>query len=131
MSAARRAVLRMIAGAAGAVLLPIGVAVAASGGATAERRALGALSRLFGDADAVRAVGTVCRGCAGQPTVGALAADLGTAVGDLATLDPAVLRRRVDHRVRADFGAGRTVSVDGWVLSRTETRLYALIAAAG
>jgi len=127
MRAARRAVLQVIAGAAGALLLPFGSADAT----TAERRALGALSRLFGDADAVRAVGTVCRGCAGQPTVGALAADLGTAVGDLATLDPAVLRRRVDHRVRADFGAGRTVSVDGWVLSRTETRLYALIAAAG
>jgi hypothetical protein len=31
-------------------------------------------------------------------------------------------------RVRDDFRAGRTVTVDGWVLSDTEARLYALAA---
>ncbi|UEM22355.1 hypothetical protein JL100_006305 [Skermanella mucosa] len=47
-------------------------------------------------------------------------ADGGTADGDLL--------RHVAERQRADFAAGRTVKLDGWVLSRTEARLYALAA---
>ena len=31
-------------------------------------------------------------------------------------------------RIREDFSAGRTVTVDGWVLADTEARLYALAA---
>ncbi|MDZ7676291.1 MAG: hypothetical protein U5K30_14635 [Acidimicrobiales bacterium] len=31
-------------------------------------------------------------------------------------------------QVRADFDAGRTVDVDGWVLARTEARVAALLA---
>ncbi|WP_158044312.1 hypothetical protein [Skermanella pratensis] len=46
--------------------------------------------------------------------------DRGTADGDLL--------RHVAERQRADFAAGRTVKLDGWVLSRTEARLYALAA---
>lgn len=45
--------------------------------------------------------------------------------------DPGVLRRRLgagspDTEIRADFAAGRTVVVDGWVLSITEARQCAL-----
>jgi hypothetical protein len=36
--------------------------------------------------------------------------------------------RAVAARIRSDYAAGRTVRVDGWVLSRTEARLYALVA---
>jgi hypothetical protein len=36
--------------------------------------------------------------------------------------------REVASRIRADYRAGRTVVVEGWVLSRTEARLCALIA---
>jgi hypothetical protein len=36
--------------------------------------------------------------------------------------------RAVAVRIRSDYAAGRTVKVDGWVLSRTEARLYALVA---
>ena len=46
--------------------------------------------------------------------------DGGTVDGDLL--------RHVAERQRADFAAGRTVKVGGWVLSRTEARLYALAA---
>jgi hypothetical protein len=113
----------MAVAAAGVLLLPSGAVAVGS----AERRALDALSRLFTDGDAIRGVGRVCRGCVDVPTVGAVAGDLGTTVGNLATLDRATLRRRVDRRIRADFAAGRVVSVDGWVLSRTEARLYALV----
>jgi len=31
-------------------------------------------------------------------------------------------------RIREDFSAGRTVTVDGWVLANTEAKLYALAA---
>jgi hypothetical protein len=38
------------------------------------------------------------------------------------------LRQALLERFRADFAAGRIVSVDGWVLSETEAQLCALIA---
>lgn len=47
--------------------------------------------------------------------------------GHEATAD-AVLRRVVGERRQRDFIDGNTVSVDGWVLSRTEARLCALVA---
>jgi hypothetical protein len=40
----------------------------------------------------------------------------------------AELRRSIKERVRRDFDVGDTVQVDGWVLSITESRLYALAA---
>jgi hypothetical protein len=36
------------------------------------------------------------------------------------------LTRAVRERSRVDFRTGRIVTVDGWILSMTETRLYAL-----
>lgn len=38
------------------------------------------------------------------------------------------LRARVAARLRAEFGQGRIAVVGGWILSRTEARLYALSA---
>lgn len=38
------------------------------------------------------------------------------------------LRALLVHQQRQDFAAGRTVNVDGWILSRTEARLCALVA---
>jgi len=38
--------------------------------------------------------------------------------------------RRLSGRIRQDFAIGRTVMIEGWVLSLTETRLYALAALA-
>jgi len=37
------------------------------------------------------------------------------------------LRRLVAAGMVADFAQGRTVELDGWMLSRTEARLYALV----
>jgi hypothetical protein len=39
------------------------------------------------------------------------------------------LRKAMEMRIRADFMHGRTRRIDGWMLSETETRLYAIIAA--
>lgn len=38
------------------------------------------------------------------------------------------LAEQLTQRVREDFDAGRVVAVDGWILARTEARLYALAA---
>ncbi len=118
----------MAGAAAGFLLAP--VTAAAAGADSTERRALAALSRAFADPGPARAVGAACLDGTGRPAIGDLAADLGTTVADLAALDRRALRRRLGHAIRADFSAGRVVAVEGWVLSRTETRLYALIAAA-
>ncbi|MBW2421258.1 MAG: hypothetical protein JRH19_22135 [Deltaproteobacteria bacterium] len=44
---------------------------------------------------------------------------------------PKRVRSRLRRRHRDDFGAQRTVVLEGWVLSRTETRLAALAALSG
>ncbi len=41
------------------------------------------------------------------------------------------LAQTLRERSRDDFGAGRLAIVDGWILSLTETRLYALAALTG
>lgn len=38
------------------------------------------------------------------------------------------LRQRIADRVRHDFAEGAVVSIEGWLLSQTEARLYALVA---
>ncbi len=43
-------------------------------------------------------------------------------------LDEGGTRRLVQTWIREDFAQGRTVSVQGWILSLTEARLYALTA---
>ena len=48
--------------------------------------------------------------------------------GRLEALGPSALRAELADRIRADFIAGRTVRLDGWMLSATETRLMALAA---
>ena len=37
------------------------------------------------------------------------------------------VRRRIANQVRLDFAHGAVVSVDGWLLSLTEARVYALV----
>jgi hypothetical protein len=38
------------------------------------------------------------------------------------------VRQRIANRVRDDFAEGTVVSIEGWLLSLTEARLYALVA---
>jgi hypothetical protein len=47
-----------------------------------------------------------------------------------ATMDQAELKRVIGTRIRRDFTENAVVMVDGWMLSRTEARLCALIALA-
>ena len=46
----------------------------------------------------------------------------------LAAGDRAQVHGWLRTRIREDFSAGRTVTVDGWVLADTEAKLYALAA---
>src|SRR5690606_29257250 len=48
----------------------------------------------------------------------------------LCAADAVALRALVARQERRDFAAGRTVTVDGWVLSLTEARLCAIAALA-
>jgi hypothetical protein len=61
-----------------------------------------------------------------------LAADLADALRsrgcDPLTAPPARLRAAIADQIRADFASGQVVSVEGWVLSRSEARLCALAA---
>lgn len=63
----------------------------------------------------------------------ALVAELERCVGragrGVAALSDAELRRRLREAVRSDYACGRTVSLQGWVVSRSEARLCALHAA--
>jgi hypothetical protein len=38
------------------------------------------------------------------------------------------LRSKLAERLDADFAEGRTVEIEGWILARTEVRMYALAA---
>jgi hypothetical protein len=49
-------------------------------------------------------------------------------VGSTAPTTASRASREVAARIRGDYVAGSTVVVDGWVLSRSEARLYALVA---
>lgn len=78
------------------------------------------------DEDAAASICDTDEVLAGVAVVGAryraLAPDDDLDLGDDVGID--ALR----ERVRADFEAGDTVDVDGWVLSRTEARAAALLA---
>lgn len=43
-------------------------------------------------------------------------------------IDSAALRTRIRTQIATDFSNGDTVKVGGWILSRTETRVWALYA---
>ena len=66
----------------------------------------------------------------GQPSVASLvsdlAADLVGGVDAALALDRAALAAMLERSMRADYGAGRVVTLSGWIVSMTEGRLCAL-----
>jgi hypothetical protein len=86
------------------------------------------LARLFRHPESARVVGAAyLRLVREEADVEQLAALLEAELGEA---EGAALERRLAAQQRADFGAGRTVVVEGWILSRTEARVCALLAAA-
>jgi len=60
-----------------------------------------------------------------------LVAEWDDADGWLEGAGPGEIRSRLGAQIRADFAARRTVSVQGWVLARSEARLFGLAALRG
>ncbi len=48
--------------------------------------------------------------------------------GDIDRYTPELMADHLDHQIRNEYRRGESVRVDGWVLSRTEARLYAIMA---
>jgi len=101
------------------------------GAARAEPVSIALLRSLMDDPDSAGVIGTRYRQLfpiEDHPRVlaAAIVAALGIADGE--PVDREQLRSCVGARVRAEFAAGDSVRVAGWVLARTEARLWALCA---
>lgn len=125
----RRSLLAMLAG-LGAML----GSSARAAGIVANDPLPNRLAALFPHArESARVLGAACRragACTGTPQI--LAEQMCADPAErhrLARCGIEELRAWIDARVRADFAEGRIVRVEGWMLSETEARLYALIAA--
>jgi hypothetical protein len=91
-------------------------------GEKAQALARPALLEMLG-ADRALEIGTHYR--AAVPAENTVAA-LRDAISSSQRQFPWIRRRSIDEQVRDDFAAGRTVVVNGWVLSETEARQCAL-----
>jgi hypothetical protein len=89
------------------------------------------LLSLFGNLRSACAIGTACLNSLPQETSTAeqLANEiLAAASCDTETMkSKETVRRRIANCVRQDFAQGAIISVDGWLLSLTEARVYALV----
>jgi hypothetical protein len=54
--------------------------------------------------------------------------DLGLNAAAAVQAQTTELGKRLSHRIQMDFSEGRTVNLDGWLLSSAEVRFYALSA---
>jgi len=91
------------------------------------------LAGLFSDRASARAVGRASlRALGGDRSASALVDEVAAALPDgrrtIAGASEDDLRELLAARVRDDFGSGRIVDVQGWQLSSTEVRLYAIAA---
>jgi hypothetical protein len=91
------------------------------------------LSRLIGARESARAIGTAyLKVTPGEQASGALSDALTRNLADgreaLSALDDAALRLALSIQVRRDFETSDVIELEGWVLSRTEARLCALVA---
>jgi hypothetical protein len=129
----RRTALAGLAAAAGvmAVTTPGGAQAFALPERAGDSELAKAALSMFSSQKDVRRVGMACQGRAGlclskQALVDSI---FGTERERLAAApDRAQVHGWLRGRIREDFSAGRTVTVDGWVLADTEAKLYALAA---
>ena len=87
-----------------------------------------------GDADAAARVGRAYLAAhPGEANLDTLLAAIDTALGDeleAADSDPQRILTALRRAVRAEYQRGESVNVQGWVLSVSESRVYALLAIA-
>lgn len=60
-----------------------------------------------------------------------IGSDLNMSFSDLTRAGVGEIHRLFSERIRMDFTTGRTLKIDGWLLSLAEVRLYALAALSG
>ena len=133
MLKARRLILAVLAAGSLAPLLGMQRLIAAfSDAATPEARPLAAqLVSLLRARDSAAALGHVyLAAMPEEATADRLVALIlpGRRAGEDSVLGDRQLRAMLGERHRSDFASGRTVVLHGWILSRTEARLYALSA---
>lgn len=117
---------------AAAALLAIPAARATPGHRIAALPGCGILAGLCAELNCPESIRRACLRAlpAGEAAPARLAAALlgGPAPAGADRTAAAALRHRVRELSRQDFASGRIAQVDGWMLSLTETRLYALSA---
>lgn len=124
----RRLILRLAASTAIVAATPAAWAGPARAGASCGADLASRLASLIPHADSAARIGgrylasAPAEADAGLLVSSILGGEEHEAVGD------AVLRRVISDSRQRDFVDGNTVSVDGWILSRTEARLCALVA---
>lgn len=124
----RREFLWQALAACGSTLLGPAGAAAASQSSTSTRALPAGRAFFANQTDAVRAIGAAYLGQRGSGAD--RASILGAAPGALEAIersrDERGAVRRLARAVRDDFTRGRTVQLEGWILSRTEAELCAL-----
>jgi hypothetical protein len=127
MMFARRTALANLLALAAAAVLPSSPALALGrllGGADG-RRTMQALSDLCGELRCPARMREACCEALPQPVVSM--EDLAAlVVAETGYCSPAGFRKAIGARIRKDFVEGKIVIVDGWLLSLTETQIYAL-----
>jgi hypothetical protein len=121
----RRDALGMIAAAAAAPVSLVSASIMSA--ATAETAVLAVFRNRAAAGHAGRVVLASLPAPASRATLLAAILDV-LAPGGALPVGTDAIRARISERIRADFAAGRTRTVDGWLLSVTETHLYALAA---
>lgn len=84
------------------------------------------LLAMFGDQQLVRELGILYRRAVPSEDAVEVLSEVIAGRTPVKEWDAPALRAHLEHQVRSDFGAGRTVLLKGWVLSVTEARQCAL-----
>jgi hypothetical protein len=128
----RRGLIAMAIGGGAAWISGHAVYLAVGGRRRRSAISPGGLAELFSKSCHSGAIGNACLEAlpATENSIDALTRAI---LGDMREADrdyssPRALARSIMERSRNDFRDGRVVSVDGWMLSLTESRVYALAA---
>ena len=133
----RRRVLAYVGGAVGLILLKLAGRDLFGHSAREDPAKTDATARrllaAIGPQESAAVLGDVVLAASSEPLttagiVSTLQGRLAVSTKQLETMPVDLLRRKIDGHVRAEHIAGDTLSVEGWELSVTEARLYALAA---
>lgn len=122
----RRQFIQIAATGVATAILPT-AASSKAGPPTIHALASSRLLELLGSSDAVRDIGLAYRErYPSERSIDALARHILTGSPYSSHRSRTEIRRRLDEQIRDDFDRGRTVRLNGWMLSRTEGRQAAL-----